>query len=251
MNTPTDQVNININSINTPSTSPSKKDDDTTSEFSVISDLPVINNINAQSLQIQDGKEIKKFYVRDDEFIKIVRSLSDLTDQQIRIIEVRYLTVLTEFRKRIKMFDFFYHFSRIFISLGGVAVPALLSIQSPGQITTSVGLYWFTWMVSLAVTVCHNISTIFRFDKKYQGIHATIEKLEKEGWQYLELSGRYSTHNIQAISTHANQYLHFVNTIEKIKTKQMEREYSSPPEEKPKELTKILTIDSKKSSDSI
>ena len=251
MNTSTDQVNLNINTINTPSASPSKKDDDTTSEFTVIPDLPVINNVNAQSLQIQDGKEIKKFYDRDDEFIKIVRSLSDLTDQQIRIIEVRYLTVLTEFKKRIKIFDFLYHFSRIFISLGGVAVPALLSIQSPGQITTSVGLYWFTWMVSLAVTVCHNISNIFRFDKKYQGIHATIEKLEKEGWQYLELSGRYSTHNIQTISTHANQYLHFVNTVEKIKIKQMEREYSSPPEEKHKEPTKISTIDTKKSTDSI
>ena len=231
MNTTTDQVNLNINSISTPSI---KKEDDESSEFTVLQDIPVVHNINAQSLQVQDTQEIKSFTNRDDEFIKLVRSLSDLTDQQIRIIEVRYLSVLTDFKKRIKIFDFLYHFSRIFISLGGVAVPALLSIQSPGQITTSVGLYWFTWVISLAVTICHNISNIFRFDKKYQGIHATIEKLEKEGWQYLELSGRYSSHHIHVLSTHANQYLHFVNTIEKIKTKQMESEYSSPPEEKHK-----------------
>ena len=249
MITSTEQVNLNINTINTPI---ALKDEDENSEFTIQQDLPVIINTNALSLQVQDKQKIKLFNDSDDEFIKIVRSLSDLTDQQIRIIEVRYLNVLLEYRKRIKIFDFLYHFTRIFISLGGVAVPALLSIQSPGQITTSVGLYWFTWIISLAVTICHNISNIFRFDKKYQGIHATIEKLEKEGWQYLELSGRYTNHHNRPLSTHANQYLHFVNTIEKIKTKQMESEFSFPPEEKYKELNKKHTIiDSKKSTDSV
>jgi len=218
-------------------TNSNKKEDDTNSIFTVNQDLPVIINPNAVTLQSQDGRKITMFKENDEEFIKILRSLNELSDQQIRIIEVRYLNVLNEYRKRIGLYDFLYHFSRVFISLGGVAVPALLSIQSPGQVS-SVALYWFTWIISLAVTIIHNISNIFRFDKKYQGIHTTIEKLHSEGWRYLQLSGRYSTHNTQLVSTHTNQYLHFVNTIEKIKNKQIEIEFNAPSEEKLKDQIK-------------
>lgn len=218
-------------------TNSNKKEDDTNSIFTVTQDVPIIINPNAVTLQSQDGRKITMFKNNDEEFIKILRSLNELSDQQIRIIEVRYLNVLTEYRKRIGLYDFLYHFSRVFISLGGVAVPALLSIQSPGQVS-SIALYWFTWIISLAVTIIHNITNIFRFDKKYQGIHTTIEKLHSEGWRYLELSGRYSNHHTQPISTHANQYLHFVNTIEKIKNKQIESEYNAPSEEKLKEQMK-------------
>jgi len=230
-------TNARKNNDNSKENISNKGNDDTDSIFTVNQDLPIINNSNAITLQSQDGRKLQKFNNNDEEFIKILRSLNNLSDQQIRIIEVRYLNVLSEYRNRIKLYDFTYHFSRIFISLGGVAVPALLSIQSPGQLS-SVSLYWFTWVVSLAVTVIHNISNIFRFDKKYQGIHTTIEKLHSEGWRYLQLSGRYSAHDNQTISTHANQYLHFVNTIEKIKNKQTESEYNAPPEDKTKDSQK-------------
>jgi hypothetical protein len=213
-----------------------RKDDEDDSIFTMQPDIPIIINPNAVTLQSQDGRKLIKYNNNDDEFIKILRSLSELSDQQIRIIEVRYINVLTEYRQRVKLYDFIYHFSRVFISLGGVAVPALLSIQAPGQ-SSSVALYWFTWVISLAVTITHNISNIFRFDKKYQGIHTTIEKLHSEGWRYLQLSGRYSNHE-NIISTHANQYLHFVNTVEKIKGKQIESEYNAIADEKSKEGVK-------------
>jgi len=227
--------------INLDNKSPKKSEDDENSNYSVPSDIPVIINPNSKPIISQDELTVKKFENNDDEFIKILRSITELTDQQIRIIEVRYLSMLNEYKKRVKIFDFLHHFCRIFISLGGVAVPALLSIQSPGQIS-SVGLYWFTWIVSLAVTIIHNISNIFRFDKKYQGIHSTIEKLNKEGWQYLGLTGRYSTHDNQTTSTYANQFLHFVNTIEKIKHKQIESEFNTPPDDKLKRVNKSPQI---------
>jgi hypothetical protein len=233
-----DQINITVSPVN--ENKDPKKDEETDSIFTVQQDIPIIINPNAVTLQSQDGRKIIMFKENDEEFIKILRSINELSDQQIRIIEVRYLNVLTEYRKRIGLYDFLYHFSRVFISLGGVAVPALLSIQSPGQVS-SVALYWFTWIISLAVTIIHNITNIFRFDKKYQGIHSTIEKLHSEGWRYLQLSGRYSTHNSQPVSNHANQYLHFVNTIEKIKTKQIESEYNAPSEGKLKEHVKPIT----------
>lgn len=188
-------------------------------------EIPPIINPNAVPIIIQDNIPIQLHLKTEEEFIKILRSLQGLTDIQVRIIEVRYLSILRKLRERVKFINLIYHFIRLFVSLGGVAVPALLSIQTPNS-QTSVPLFWFTWFVSLSVTILHNVSNIFRFDKKYFGINSTIDKLSSEGWQYLELSGKYTSHNPHPPATHANQYQLFVNTIEKIKGKQSESEYN-------------------------
>jgi hypothetical protein len=183
-----------------------------------------VNIINI-SLEEQDKKNVILYKNNKKEFIKILRSLPNLTPQQIRIIEVRYLDVINKYKYRIYYIDFLYHFSRGFISIGSVLVPALLSIQVPSS-ANSVLLYWLTWGISITVTILHNILTIFRFDKKYFGIHSTLEKLESEGWHYLELSGRYN-HYYNHHPTHQNQFNHFTNTIEKLKMSQIDEEYNS------------------------
>ena len=197
-------------------------------------EIPPIINPNAISIFVQDTKPIELHEKTEEEFIKILRSLQGLTDIQIRIIEVRYLSILRKYRLRVKYVNVVYHFIRLFVSLGGVAVPALLSIQTPSS-PSSIPLFWFTWFISLSVTVLHNISNIFRFDKKYFGINSTIDKLSSEGWQYLELSGKYTSHHPHPPATHANQYQLFVNTIEKIKGKQSESEFNFSMETENKE----------------
>jgi len=236
-------VSTKLNNDNLSTNSSNKSnDDDSTFDLSTQPDIPVIINTNVPTLQSQDTGKIKIFEGTEEEFVKILRSISELSDLQIRIIEVRYISMIINYKKRVKKYDYFHHFIRLIISLGGVAVPALLSIQSPGQLN-SISLYWFTWIVSLTVTVLQNLSNIFRFDKKYYGLHSTVEKLNREGWQYLELSGRYSTHDSHPISNHSNQFLHFVNTIEKIQDKQMQEEYNSVSE-KPKKVFKPNTVNS-------
>ena len=183
-----------------------------------------VNIINI-SIDEQDKKNVILYKNNKQEFIKILRSLPNLTPQQIRIIEVRYLDLINKYKYRIIYIDFLYHFSRGFISIGSVLVPALLSIQTPSS-SYSVLLYWMTWGISISVTILHNILTIFRYDKKYFGIHSTLEKLESEGWHYLQLSGRYN-HYYNHHPTHQNQFTHFTNTIEKLKMSQIDEEYNS------------------------
>jgi hypothetical protein len=160
------------------------------------------------------------------ELTRLIRSIAGLTHFQKRVIELRYISLIDEYEKRLTYIDTFYHISRSLVSIGSVAVPALLSIQSPTG-SFSVWLFWITWTISLSVTVCHNFTTIFRFDKKFFGLHSTLEKLKSEGWQYLELTGNYSGHYGHVSPTHVNQYVYFLNKIERIKLKQVEEEYNA------------------------
>jgi len=191
-----------------------------------------------------DNSNVKPLRSNFVELTRLFRALPGLTPVQIRSLELRYLRLLTSYARRLYYIDFFHHFTRLFISLGSVAVPALLSIQSPTSLP-SVGLFWATWALSLCVTCLHNFVTIFRFEKKYFGLHATYEKLQSEGWYYIELSGRYSgangfpsnpVHRIKP--THQNQFSLFVHTIEKIQHRQITDEYNAKQDEKPQESTK-------------
>lgn len=202
---------------------PEKKEQEPSDTETVIT----VTAPEADTLNIQDLSNVDVHIYSVEELTRLFRSLVVLTPLQKRILEVRYLSIIIDYEKRIKYIDCCHHFTRITVSLGSVGVPALLSIQSPNSNSNSRELYWITWLLSLLVTVCHNFNTIFRFDKKFFGVHSTLEKLKSEGWQYLELSGHYSGHHGHASPTHLNQYVYFVNSIERIKLKQVEEEYNS------------------------
>lgn len=203
-----------------------------------------VSSPEPDSLAVQDASGVILHLYSSTEITRLFRSLSVLTPIQKRILEMRYLSVIIEYEKRLKYIDVLYHFTRTTVSLGSVVVPALLSIQSPTAGTISPPLYWSTWLISILVTICHNFNSVFRFDKKFLGLHTTLEKLKSEGWQYLELSGRYSGHHGHTTPTHLNQYVYFVNAVERIKLKQVEEEYNSIGEaEKPQEhQTKITQV---------
>jgi len=184
------------------------------------------------TLNEQDARPVNHITCKIEELTRLFRAITVLSPLQIRVIELRYLSLIISYERRLRYVDVFHHFTRSFVSLGSVAVPALLSIQSPTS-ANSVGLYWLTWIISLSVTCIHNFITIFRFDKKFYALHMIYEKLQTEGWSYLQLSGRYSGQYgypvnppEQIVPTHRNQYNLFVHTIEKLQMKQVSNEYN-------------------------
>jgi hypothetical protein len=63
-------------------------------------------------------------------------------------------------------------------------------------------------------------------DKRYYYLHTCLEQLHSEGWQYIELSGKYSGFNTPNIPpTHSNQFVFFSHAVEKIRMRQVEEEY--------------------------
>lgn len=162
-------------------------------------------------------------------------TLKGITDVQKKIIEERYLCLLDEFQRRAFFYAFLFHSCRFIITVGSLIVPALLSIQYVDAPTNSLSMdpatftfriYWTTWVISLMVTTANGVFTLFKVDKKYYLLHTLLEQMRSEGWQYLQLSGRFSGFYTPGNSaTHDNQFLFFCHAIEKLKMKQVEEEY--------------------------
>lgn len=158
-----------------------------------------------------------------------------LSPLQKVIFQQRFINVLKSFEGRCFYVSIFFHMLRILVTVGSLIVPALLSIQySDTSASTTIQdpdsfsyeIYWATWVISLLVTTSNGVVSVFKIDKKYFFLHTTMEQLKSEGWQYLELSGRYSGFYTPKLHpTHDNQFIYFCHAVEKIKMHQVEEEY--------------------------
>lgn len=121
----------------------------------------------------------------------------------------------------------FFHVSRTIITVGSLIVPALLSVQGPEATSPHVTtIYWSTWVISLLVTMCNALIAMIKLDKRYYLVHTTLELLISEGWQFLELTAKYSGFHTPGIQpTHENQFVFFCHAVEKIRMRQVEEEY--------------------------
>jgi len=162
----------------------------------------------------------------------ILADLDGLSPLQKNILRERFIFVLQNFTSRCRYYSVMYHVGHFIITVGSLIVPALMSIQ---YADTGNGLapnfqaivYWVTWVVSLLVTTCNGVITLFKVDKKYFFLHTTCERLRSEGWQYFELTGRYAGQLIhyEMTPTYSNQFIFFSHAVEKIKMRQIEEEY--------------------------
>jgi hypothetical protein len=153
----------------------------------------------------------------------------ELTPLQKDIIKDRYIILVDDTRSRAARISAIYHISHLIVTVGSLIVPALMSIQ---YMTTQNEIYWITWTLSLLVTTSNGLLTLFKIDKKYLYLHTDTERLITEGWQYSQLSGRYSGFNTPGkLATHSNQFIFFCHTIEKIRMKEIDEEYNRRQEQ--------------------
>jgi len=171
-------------------------------------------------------------FKKDTSFQNALENVN-LTPLQRSILEKRYMELVRQFAKRCFIISIFFHTSRAFVTVGSLVVPALLSIQyteaapaSQSTYSMSYQIYWITWAISLLVTTFNGIQNIFKFEKKDYFLHTTMEQLRSEGWQYIELSGKYSGfYTPNEAPSHENQFVYFCASVEKIKMHQVEEEY--------------------------
>jgi hypothetical protein len=82
--------------------------------------------------------------------------------------------------------------------------------------------YWSAWSISLLVTASNGFLQLFSLDKNYFSYSMVVEQLKTEGWQFFGLSGKYEDY-----PTHQDAYKTFSKSVESIKRKQVEQEFSN------------------------
>lgn len=174
-------------------------------------------------------KPIKISMRSRDDMSSMFELLNELTPQQRATIGYRYQFLMNEYRWRCFIYTLLFYLLRTTITVGGLAVPSLLSLSVPPESQSLV--HWVTWGISLAVTTANGFVTLFKIDKRYFLVHAIAESLRTETWQYLSLAGRYAGKPGEHEATHSNQYMYYTSRMEKIRMRHIDEEYTKQAED--------------------
>jgi hypothetical protein len=96
---------------------------------------------------------------------------------------------------------------RVISIVGGVTVPAMVSLNVQAPIAPVIG--WVTFGVSLAVAICLALENFFRWGERWTHYRRLTEVLKSEGWLFFELAGHYAE-----FGTHGRAFPEFARRVE-------------------------------------
>lgn len=142
------------------------------------------------------------------EMCQIIDSLG-LPELQNHFMKARWLDQLLWLEKRANTFrDRFYQL-RMATIVGGVIIPALVSLNISGK--SGDALRWTTFGISQLVAISAAVEEFFRYGDRWRQYRNTAEGLKIEGWQFFQLSGPYRNS-----TTHSVAYTAFATRVEYI-----------------------------------
>ena len=156
---------------------------------------------------------------------KIIDTLELDSETDRNILKSRFLSEVIQYEKRKMKTKKYYDIFRFIVTTGSILLPAILSLgqMDPTKLPKNFDqiTYWASWSISLMVTASNGFLQLFSLDKNYFEYALTTEQLKTEGWQYFQLSGKYEDDE-----SHQEAYKVFSKSIENIKRKQVEKEFS-------------------------
>jgi Protein of unknown function (DUF4231) len=103
-----------------------------------------------------------------------------------------------------------YYFLRLTTVVGGVIVPALISLSLKGHAATARS--WVTIVLSLIVALSAAVEEFFHYGERWRHYRRTAELLKEEGWQFFQSSGPYRPYR----KDHERSYAVFADRIENL-----------------------------------
>lgn len=150
----------------------------------------------------------------------------DLPEFRKDLLRRRWLHQLGWMSRRASKARFRYHLYRIPIVIGGVAIPALITILlSAGEEKTVTWLFnidtglirFVAFGVSLLVAAFAALEETLRFGERWRHYRRTSELLKTLGWQYLMLSGTFRRY-----ASHADAFVAFTERVEDVLNEDVE-----------------------------
>ena len=173
---------------------------------------------------------------------EIIDTLELSSDTNRKILKSRFFNEVRYYDARRDRVKKYYNAFRFIVTTGSILLPAIMSIGQMDPETLPDNFdqlsYWSSWTISLTVTACNGFIQLFSLDKKYYDYAITSEQLKTEGWQFFQLSGKYVE-----FPDHEAAYRFFCKSIESIKRKQIEKEFSGKGDDnkKPFDFSKELS----------
>lgn len=142
------------------------------------------------------------------------------------ILKHRFLDEITYYEKKRDETKRYYNLFRFIVTTGSILLPAVLSMgqMDPAKLPKNFDMisYWCSWTISLLVTGSNGFLQLFSLDKNYFSYSMVVEQLKTEGWQFFGLSGKYEDY-----PNHQSAYKTFSKSVESIKRKQIDQEFSN------------------------
>jgi len=177
----------------------------------------------SDNLNISNGLNYDDSYA--NQVNKIIDTLVLDSETDRGILKSRFLSEVVQYEQRKLKTKKYYDIFRFIVTTGSILLPAILSLgqMDPAKLPKNFDqwTYWASWTISLMVTASNGFLQLFSLDKNYFEYALTTEQLKTEGWQYFQLSGKYEDDE-----SHQEAYKAFSKSIENIKRKQVEKEYS-------------------------
>ena len=149
-----------------------------------------------------------------DRFDQLIGTLG-LGELERVFLRSRWLDQVEWLDRAAKKAQRFYYVFRLVAIVGGVIVPALVSLNlnEAGQSTVR----WIAFVISLLVAISVALEEFFRFGERWRHYRRTAEMLKSEGWMFFQKAGPYKEY-----STHADAYAAFAGQIETLARQEVE-----------------------------
>lgn len=146
----------------------------------------------------------------------------DLQELQKRFMKSRWLDQVLWMEGRATKARNRHYTLRLITIIGGVIVPALVSVNS-ANLGNERELRWreiFAWSafgLSQAVAISAAVEELFHFGENYRRYRNTVEGMKIEGWHFFQLSGPY-----KPFTSHSEAYAMFATHVEGLIEKDVE-----------------------------
>ena len=147
------------------------------------------------------------------ELDRLIASL-DLPELNKEFMRARWLELVVWMDGKAQDSVWWYRRLRLVTIIGGVIVPALVSLNVGSDMQGLVQM--LTFIVSLMVALSAAVEEFFRYGERWRHYRRMTESLKSEGWQFLQLSGSYAN------QSHVQAYPVFAARVEEMSREEVD-----------------------------
>ncbi|MEL6929790.1 MAG: DUF4231 domain-containing protein [Cyanobacteria bacterium J06600_6] len=174
------------------------------------------NTLPADNLELVAKSEPKNYRDRVKQEMHSLIEKIELSELQRQFMKSRWLSQMLWLESRAQQNRNRYYLLRLLTIIGGVIVPALVSLNINANNVRAV-MGWIAFGLSQVVAISAAVEEFFHYGERYRHYRNTAELMKIEGWQFFQLSGAY-----RQSKSHTEAYVDFAERVENIMQRDVE-----------------------------